>query len=80
MTNFITNNVKDMSYLLNQCRNLKFIDFSSFNTSSIKNYENIFSGLPDKGSFIYNDAIFNKTILNTLPSSWKKLENGIDDF
>ena len=72
MSLFITNNVEDMSYLLNQCHNLTFIDFSSFNTSSVQNYEHIFDGLSDTGSFIYNDNIFNSNILNSLPENWDR--------
>ena len=78
MEYFLTDNVQYMDYLLYNCSNLQYIDFSSFNTGELENYTNIFEGLPDNGTFIYNKEKFNNTILSELPSEWeqKPINNG----
>ena len=59
-----------MSYLLNECKNLKIIDFSQIDTSKLKYYENIFNGLPENGTLKYNSKIFMNNLTKLLPINW----------
>ena len=70
MTNFLTDNVINMSHLLYNCENLNYIDFSSFNTLKASDYDNIFDGLPENGTFVYNGKTF--TISDKIPATWIK--------
>ena len=70
---FLTDKVQDMSYLLYNCKNLTYIDFSSFNTTVVNNSENMFEGLPDNGTFIYDSNLLDNNILNLIPGNWTKI-------
>ena len=72
MTNVTANYVEDISYFLEGCGNLTYIDFRSFNTSNILRYENCFRGLPNYGIVIYDPFLFSNEILELFPQSWEK--------
>ena len=72
MTDFLTDNVTNMSHLLYNCEKLNFIDFSSFNTTKVNDYNNIFDGLSENGTFVYNRTIF--TISGQIPETWAKTD------
>ena len=45
LSNFNTNNVKDMSYMFYNCSSLTDLNLSNFNTNNVNNISSMFSGL-----------------------------------
>jgi len=72
LSNFNTNNVKDMSYMFCYCSSLTSLNLSNFNTNNVKNMNSMFSGLNKNNcQLICND----KKILNEINWNRKFLNN-----
>ena len=55
LSNFNTNNVRDMGYMLSKCSSLTTLNLSNFNTNNVKDMTEMFSGINKGCNLICND-------------------------
>ena len=60
LSNFKTNNVKDMSYMFYNCSKLTSLNLSNFNTNNVKEIFSIFNGLNKNCVLICEDLKIKK--------------------
>ena len=48
LSNFITSNVTNMSYMFCNCSSLTYLNLSNFNTNNVKDMEGMFEGVNRK--------------------------------
>ena len=73
LSNFNTNNVKDMSYMFNKCSSLTSLDLSNFNTNNVENMKCMFRECTSLTSL--NLSNFNTSNVNDMNQMFLNLNN-----
>ena len=62
LSNFNTNNVKNMNHMFCNCSSLNSLDLSNFNTNNVKDMDKMFYHIPKKCKIINNDSLINENL------------------
>jgi surface protein len=69
-----TSNVIDVHCLFWQCNDLSLINLTKVNLTNTKDYFQMFDGLSENGTIIYNPKLIRQEIQNLFPENWNKTE------
>jgi surface protein len=69
-----TSNVIDVHCLFWQCNDLSLINLTKVNLTNTKDYFQMFDGLSENGTIIYNPKLIRQEIQDLFPENWNKTE------
>ncbi len=69
LSNFNTDNVKNMSYMFSHCSSLSSLNLTNFNTDYVNNMSYMFFHISKSCKIIHNDKIIEKELKDTKYSS-----------
>ena len=70
LSSFINPYLAHVSHLFEDCYSLSYINISNFNGLKIMEYDDIFEGINQNGTIIYNSSLFNEEFINYFPDNW----------